>query len=147
LKHKQVLADRPNAPELLTDFHGHLGPYVVAGCRAGRYALKKLGADPHFGIEAEVCCPDCPPVSCFLDGVQFATGCTLGKRNIRHIVDETVRASFVRKDTGESIWLALNTEAMRRAVEAMMADGDEAGAAVLEEVPDQALFIVLTKKS
>ena len=37
---------------LIRAFHGHLGPYVVAGLRMGRYALARLGADPHFGIES-----------------------------------------------------------------------------------------------
>jgi len=62
-------------------FHGHLGPYLVIGLKAGSLANSILGKDP-FRVVANVSCPPKPPHSCIIDGVQFSTGCTMGKNNI-----------------------------------------------------------------
>lgn len=125
---------------ILKAFHGHLGPYVVAGLRLGRYALKRLQADPHFGIEADVYCPDQPPPSCCLDGVQFASGCTTGKRNLRHHVAEGVTARFRNRHSGEVLIVRLRPEAMEQAVAEMKRHDDEAGAAVVEAFADEELL-------
>ena len=63
------------------EFHGHLGPYLVLGLRAGLYANQMLGKDP-METEALIKTKTTPPQSCFADGVQLSTGCTFGKRNI-----------------------------------------------------------------
>jgi len=125
---------------ILKAFHGHLGPYVVCGMRMGRYAVAKLGANPHFGIEADVYCPDHTPVSCALDGIQFSTGCTLGKMNIRHHTAEGVTARFRNRDTGEVLRLRLRPEAVARGVEEMNRHDHEAGAALIETISDEELL-------
>lgn len=130
--------------DLLRAFHGHLGPWVFAGLRMGRHALQRLQADPHFGIEADVWCPGAPPPSCMLDGIQFSTGCTLGKQNIRHHViadvSDGVRARFKNRHSGQVLTLALRPEAMQRAIQEMAAHNDEAGAAVIEACSDDELL-------
>ncbi|NIQ06122.1 MAG: formylmethanofuran dehydrogenase [Candidatus Korarchaeota archaeon] len=67
--------------ERLKKFHSHLGPFAVLGARMGKYAKNELKATP-FELEAEVYTTMHTPESCVLDGVQFSSGCTLGKRNI-----------------------------------------------------------------
>lgn len=62
-------------------FHGHIGPFVAIGLRMGALANELLGRDP-MGMEAEVRVEPRPPRSCVVDGIQYATGCTMGKRNI-----------------------------------------------------------------
>ncbi len=64
-------------------FHGHLGPWLVIGLRAGIYARRRFKCS-QFQICATVFCPSKPPVRCVIDGVQLGAGCTLGKGNIRH---------------------------------------------------------------
>jgi formylmethanofuran dehydrogenase subunit E len=128
---------------ILRAFHGHLGPYVVAGLRMGRYALGKLQADPHFGVEAEVRCPDLPPPSCAMDGIQFATGCTLGKRNISHQPAEGVRARFRNRDSGAELVVALRPEAMARAVAELKQHDDEAAAALVMAMTEAELLAEL----
>ena len=125
---------------ILKAFHGHLGPYVVAGMRCGKYAVQRLEADPHFGIEADVHCPGAPPPSCFLDGIQISTGCTLGKMNIRHHVAETVTARFRNRHTGRTLALRLRPEAIGRAVEEMKRHDDVAGAALIQGMTDEELL-------
>jgi formylmethanofuran dehydrogenase subunit E len=63
------------------EFHGHLGPYLVLGLKAGLFANQILGKDP-MKVIAFIKTKTTPPESCFVDGVQFSTGCTLGKGNI-----------------------------------------------------------------
>lgn len=125
---------------LLKAFHGHLGPYVFAGMRMGRYAVARLNADKHFGVEADVSCPDAPPPSCLLDGVQFSTGCTLGKRNIRHTVSDECVGRFRNRKTDETLTLRLRPEAIERAVAEMEAKNDEAGAALIQAMADEELL-------
>jgi len=64
-------------------FHGHLGPWLVLGLKVGAYARRKLAASP-FDLRARVFCPQGTPYTCFVDGVQFSSGCTMGKGNITH---------------------------------------------------------------
>jgi len=63
------------------EFHGHLGPYLVLGLKMGVLAKNTLNADP-FEIRAEIHTEKITPRSCILDGIQFTSGCTLGKGNI-----------------------------------------------------------------
>ncbi|MBN2536938.1 formylmethanofuran dehydrogenase subunit E family protein [candidate division WOR-3 bacterium] len=82
-----------------TGFHGHLGPWLALGLRAGLRARQALDAGP-FRLRAVVRCPGRTPWSCLLDGVQFGSGCTLGKGNIRHIKARHVSVEFARVEAG-----------------------------------------------
>jgi len=135
-----VLPEGVDDIAILKAFHGHLGPYVMAGLRLGRAALSRLDADPHFGIEADVICPDAPPPSCVLDGIQFASGCTMGKRNLRHEIGDGVTAHFRNRTTGQTITLRLRSDAMARAVAEMQQLNDEAGAAMVERMAEDELI-------
>ena len=76
-------------------FHGHLGPWLALGLRAGRRATKLLKATP-FQLKAVVHCPRRTPHSCFIDGIQVGSGCTLGKGNIRHVRSSRIWVEFLR---------------------------------------------------
>jgi len=84
-------------------FHGHLGPYLVLGLKAGLFANQVLGKEP-MKTNAIIETRPKPPQSCFVDGVQFSTGCTLGKGNISLIEGEGLIVTF-KKDNK---MLALN---------------------------------------
>jgi hypothetical protein len=76
-------------------FHGHLGPWLVLGLKAGTHARKELAASP-FELSARVFCPAGTPYTCFVDGVQFSSGCTMGKGNISHHRADGCRVEFTR---------------------------------------------------
>jgi len=60
-------------------FHGHLCPMSVLGARMGLFALRKLGVKRATGIKLiGVIYNDL----CAVDGFQFVTGCTTGKRTL-----------------------------------------------------------------
>ena len=62
-------------------FHGHIGPFLAIGLRMGGMANEVLGRDP-MEMKAVVIVEARPPRSCVLDGIQYSTGCTMGKGNI-----------------------------------------------------------------
>ncbi|MDZ7653316.1 MAG: FmdE family protein [Burkholderiaceae bacterium] len=66
------------------DFHGHRCWASVAGVRAGLAALRELGVKRSGGhqLHAFVEIGEGHGAMCFADGVQYATGCTLGKGNM-----------------------------------------------------------------
>jgi formylmethanofuran dehydrogenase subunit E len=72
------MTDLPEELIPLKRFHGHLGPYVVIGYRMGKLARERFAGK----MTAVVFTGRHPPMSCLIDGVQFTTGCTLGKNNI-----------------------------------------------------------------
>ena len=67
------------------EFHGHICWASAIGARAGLVALRKLGVK-RTGSSGELHCiveiGDNHGAQCFIDGIQYATGCTLGKGNI-----------------------------------------------------------------
>jgi len=91
-------------------FHGHLGPWLVLGLKAGEYARRKLAASP-FDFSARVFCPADTPYTCFVDGVQFSSGCTMGKGNISHHRADGCRVEFTR--TGDRNRIDLQDTAPR----------------------------------
>ena len=74
-------------------FHGHLGPFLVLGLKAGLSGVDYLGKD-YFKLKAKVETAPHPPRSCFIDGVQFASGCTTGKGNIEVKASDKVSVEF-----------------------------------------------------
>jgi len=91
-------------------FHGHLGPYLVLGLKAGLFANKVLGRDP-MKTEALIKIKTTPPESCFVDGVQFSTGCTFGKRNISLIQGKGIHVTF--KKNNKKLILKLKNEIIK----------------------------------
>jgi formylmethanofuran dehydrogenase subunit E len=84
--------------DLLEDairFHGHLGPFLVLGLRAGLIATNYLGKS-YFELNARVETALHPPRSCFIDGIQFTSGCTAGKGNLAIEAGSNVSSIFIR---------------------------------------------------
>ena len=78
-------------------FHGHLGPYLILGLKAGLIGINHLGKS-YFGLRAVVETDGHPPRSCFIDGIQFASGCTTGKANLETRVGNNVSVQFMKGD-------------------------------------------------
>ncbi|MGQ9542839.1 MAG: formylmethanofuran dehydrogenase subunit E family protein [Candidatus Bathyarchaeia archaeon] len=65
------------------DFHGHMGPFLAIGVRAGFTGLQILNVgrgDPN--VRATVWLRYSTPFSCVADGVQVSTGCTYGNKRL-----------------------------------------------------------------
>ena len=97
----------------ISEFHGHLGPFVVVGFRMGEAANEALGADP-FGKTALVLTGGKTPRSCVVDGIQLSSGCTLGKGEIAVVDQGEVAAIFLSKTSRRSIKIKLKDSILER---------------------------------
>jgi formylmethanofuran dehydrogenase subunit E len=106
---KPHFVKQPGDPPWLVqvaEFHGHLGPSVVAGARFGMAGLRAVGAHGFFDVEVTCEGPFAkPPQSCFLDGLQVGTGATLGKRSIHWLPAERVLVRVKNTHTGKTVEL------------------------------------------
>ncbi len=77
--------------------HSHVGPFLALGVKAGLRAIEVLGYEP-FKMRAKLILVEKRvPYTCFADGVQFITGCTLGKGNIEIVEGNDFKAVFILK--------------------------------------------------
>ncbi|MCD6232127.1 formylmethanofuran dehydrogenase subunit E family protein [Candidatus Aerophobetes bacterium] len=96
---KSINPDKVNLIEQIKkgkDFHGHLGPFLVAGIKMGNLALKELNSTGYTDLKVEVETGTTPPISCLIDGIQISTGCTLGKGNILVKNKGKTKATFIK---------------------------------------------------
>jgi formylmethanofuran dehydrogenase subunit E len=98
---------QPSDPAWLASvvqFHGHLGPAVVAGARMGMIGLRAVEAKGYFDVEVTCEGPLAkPPQACFLDGVQVATGATMGKRTLQWVQAEQIVVRIKNTRTGKTV--------------------------------------------
>ena len=94
---------RPVTLDELERFHGHIGPYVALGARMGVHAISEREIPKYFGLHVHVECPPEPPFSCLIDGLQAATGATMGKKNIEHIIADKIRVTITDTKTKKQV--------------------------------------------
>jgi len=107
-------------------FHGHVGPFLVIGVRAGLVGLMKLGiekGDPK--LAATVMLKNSIPFSCILDGVQIATGCTVGNKRLRLEDSSSVAIRFENKN-GKQVEIEVNSTTLNKLIEQLSAENVEA---------------------
>jgi len=137
-KEEQLIPPRT----LLKAFHGHLGPYVVLGYRASKLALSRLHHEGHFGIFADVYSSLKPPRSCFIDGIQIGSGCTLGKRNIKLFKSEkSPHARFSTYD-GDSIKVFIRNYVPQIIDSLINVGGVEYAGDIILNMPADTLFYI-----
>jgi len=122
----QFLLDRA------VEFHSHGGPFMIVGLRMGLTALKLLKARGWFDMNCCLDLPFNPPYSCVIDGVQVATGCTMGKRNIDIRDREGISGKFTTDK--RRIRLRLKSKLLERIEETLALSDEEATGALMEEI-------------
>ncbi len=111
MKMREIDVATVNLDELVSravEFHGHLGPYLICGVKMGLLALRVLGSRGYSKLTVTAETGITPPVSCLVDGLQIATGCTLGKGNIAVLGGGHPRALFRTRD--QSVIIELRPE-------------------------------------
>jgi len=99
-------ASDPSWLQYVVQFHGHLGPSVIAGARLGMAGIHAVAAEGYFDVEVTCEGPFAkPPQSCFLDGLQVATGATLGKRTLHWVEAEQILVRVRNTRTGKTVEL------------------------------------------
>lgn len=88
--------------ERAKDFHGHIGPFLVIGVRAGLAGLRELQTTKESeDLSATALLTYSVPYSCMLDGIQVATGCTIGNKRLRFENSSNFMISF--ENTGGKV--------------------------------------------
>ena len=87
------------------NFHGHRCWASVAGVRVGLAALRTLGVQRSGGTQlyAIVETGEEHGGMCFGDGVQYTTGCTLGKGNIRKNPLGKLAVTLIDKNSNRAV--------------------------------------------
>jgi formylmethanofuran dehydrogenase subunit E len=86
-------------------FHGHRCWASVAGVRVGLAALRTLGVKRSGGTQLYAILETGEEHGgmCFGDGVQYTTGCTFGKGNIRKEPRGKLAFTLIEKDSGRAV--------------------------------------------
>jgi formylmethanofuran dehydrogenase subunit E len=106
--------DDPNekpAVDRTAAIHGTAGPFAVAGYRMGDAALRELGTKRgSFDLQVTHYAPQEVQWSGIVDGLQAATGTSLGKLNLRLVNAPLgqMRSVVLDKKAGKSITLRLS---------------------------------------
>ena len=124
----------------ISEFHGHLGPFVVVGYRMGEVANRLLGADA-FAKTAVVLTGGKPPRSCTIDGIQLSSGCTIGKGTIGVVDQGEVASIFLSKTSGRQVRISLKAERLEE-ITSTPSESMEGLARRLFSLTDEELFEV-----
>jgi len=102
--------------EKALEFHGHRCWASVAGVRVGLAALEKLGVKRSGGTQLYgiVEIGEEHGGMCFGDGVQYATGCTFGKGNIRKNPIGKLGFTLIEKDTNRAVRVVFTSKLQKQ---------------------------------
>ncbi|ADM27700.1 formylmethanofuran dehydrogenase, subunit E [Ignisphaera aggregans DSM 17230] len=96
-------------------FHGHICPFLVLGLRISEIAMKRLGVSR--AGEAETIGEELLAIveanNCMADGVQIATGCTLGNNSLIYIDVGKNALTLVRRGTWRGVRVYIDAEKLR----------------------------------
>lgn len=110
----EALRDGPGALFRLVALHGHLGPYVVLGYRAGLLARHRTGSSGYFDLTVQAVTRGRPPESCFIDGLQLGSGATPGKGNLVLVKEDAPPRALVTARSGRTANLRLRQDFAKR---------------------------------
>ena len=115
--------------------HGHKGPWLVLGYRAGLRAREVLKPSSEHDLFCRAHTPIEIPYTCALDGIQAAAGCTLGKLSIEIVKSsvERIRYVFVNRRTGRKLELRLKPGIVDLIERVSSDEGVKGGASLIEE--------------
>jgi len=101
--------------EKAREFHGHICPFVVLGLRASEIAMQKLGLEK--ASEAETVGEDILVIvecnNCLVDGVQVATGCTLGNNSLLYLDVGKNAVTIVKRRDWSGVRVYVDSEKLR----------------------------------
>lgn len=140
LQHQTVL-------EQVAFVHGGTGPFAVAGYRIGERALQELKLPRgSFSLEVVHRTPNEVQWSCIADGVQAATGVSVGKLNLKiePATPDSVETIVRDKKSGRAIVFRLAPSFTKRYLDLPHEKLTEAGKEVLM-LPDEQIFSMKTE--
>jgi formylmethanofuran dehydrogenase subunit E len=101
--------------EKAKEFHGHVCPFLVLGLRISEIAMEKLGlrkAGLAETVEEEVIAI-VEVNNCMVDGVQIATGCTLGNNSLIYLDLGKNAVTLIKRDSKKGVRIYIDSEKLR----------------------------------
>jgi len=96
-------------------FHGHICPFLILGLRMSEIAMKRLNT--LRASEAETVGEDLLAIvevnNCMVDGVQIATGCTLGNNSLIFVDVGKNAVTLVRRGVWRGVRVYVDAEVLR----------------------------------
>ncbi len=102
--------------EVAREFHGHICPYVALGIRASMIAMEELGVrrlDFRASVDERILAI-VETNNCFADGVQIATGCTLGNNSLIYLDLGKTALTLVKRGSWEGVRVYADGEKLRK---------------------------------
>jgi len=133
-----------------TDFHGHLGPFLVMGVRIGLIGVRELEAKGNQEkLRVTAMLRNSVPFSCVIDGIQVATKCTIGNKKLRLRRSLGIAARF-ELQRGEQVTVAVNPASFDTLKKKLLAENvppEEVRqlAQLVASMPEEELFIIRRK--
>ena len=102
--------------EYAREFHGHVCPYLALGIRASLVAMEELGVGrlDYSGSVDESILAIVETNSCFADGVQVTTGCTLGNNSLIYLDLGKTALTLVKRSTWEGVRVYADAERLAK---------------------------------
>jgi formylmethanofuran dehydrogenase subunit E len=126
------------------EFHGHRCWASVAGVRVGLTALETLGVKRSGGTQlfGIVEIGEEHGGMCFGDGIQYATGCTFGKGNIRKQPYGKLGFTLIDKDTSRAVRVVFTSFLQKRIAASAFMQKRAAGISADEIPMDEQMEVV-----
>lgn len=137
--------DKDPAIERVSLIHGGTGPFAIAGYRMGVAALRQLKTNRgNFQLEVVHYSPRVVQWSCIIDGLQAATGASLGKLNLRleESTPDHVYSIIRNRKTGQQVKVRLTPAFVRAHLNLKDSELAAAGARVTAQ-PESEIFQIL----
>lgn len=101
--------------EVARSFHGHVCPFLVLGLRAAEIALSRLGVKRAGVVETvrEDIVAIIEVNNCFADGIQVATGCTLGNNSLLYVDTGKNAVTLFRRGSKRGVRIYVDSEKLR----------------------------------
>ena len=148
-KGRTIALASANPLEQVAYIHGMPGPFAVAGYRMGERALKELGvARGTFALEVVHNTPLEVQWSCIADGVQAATGVSVGKLNLKLVEVPQDRMETIVSDRslGKAVVFRLTPQFIQRFLNLPHERLADAGRQVLS-MPDDQIFSFVVRRT
>jgi len=132
--------------ELLAEaiaFHGHLCPGQVLGVRMTMAVCRALGVEEPKSMRK--CLVVFVEIDrCATDAIQALTGCSLGKRTLKHLDYGKMAATFVDTQTGNAVRVIARDDAREKALAYCEGDCETSEAQLIayQKMPDDELLVV-----
>ncbi len=91
--------------EMAGMLHGHYCPGLALGVKAAYEAFKRLEINGNTGMEEIMAVAECN--NCFVDGIQFAAGCSFGNNSLVYKDLGKTAATFYRRGAGNGVRISV----------------------------------------